>query len=276
MGSDGGPLMYDPAVMMRQKYIPQGVAADLIATIEGFSREELDQLAWQSQQRAVAAQERGAFARSIVPIGDARGLPILMADETPRPNTTEERLNALPPAFDQTGRQGFDAVALQRYPEVERIHHLHTAGNSSGLADGSALVLLGSEAMGKALALEPRARFIACATASVDPTIMLTGPGEAARRALEKAQLKTKDIDLFECNEAFASVALKFQKDMKISTEQLNVNGGAIALGHPLGATGAMLLGTLLDELEDRGLKRGLVTLCGGAGIAIATIVERV
>ncbi len=276
MTTDGGPLLYDPAMMVRSKYIPQGVAADLIATIEGFTREELDEYALQSQQRATNARAEGYFKGSLVSLCDTSGLPILKEDELIRPEVSLERLAELRPAFAELGTEGFDALALQRYPEVERIQHLHTAGNSSGLADGSALLLIGNEKTGQQLGIEPRARFVASATASVDPTIMLTGPTAATQRVLANAGLTTKDIDLWECNEAFASVVLKFQKDLDLPGESLNVNGGAIALGHPLGATGAMLLGTLLDELERRDLKRGLVTLCGGAGLAVATIIERI
>lgn len=276
MGSDGGPLLNDPGVFMTQNYLPQGVAADLIATMEGFQREELDAFAVQSHQRAAAAQAAGYFQSSIVPICDANGLPILKQDETIRPETTLEQLARLRPSFARLGDQGFAAMALHRYPEVEKVHYLHTPGNSCSLADGAALVLLGNEAKGKALGLKPRARILSCATVSVDPTIMLTGPGLAAEKALKISKLKAKDIDLWECNEAFAAVVLKFQRDLNLPDDRLNVNGGSIALGHPLGATGAMLLGTLLDELERRDLQTGLVTLCAGAGLAVATIIQRV
>lgn len=276
MGSDGGPLLNDPGVFMTQNYLPQGVAADLIATMEGFQREELDAYAVQSHQRAANAQAAGYFQSSIVPICDASGLPILQQDETIRPNTDLEILARLKPSFAHLGDQGFAAMALHRYPEVEKVHYLHTPGNSCSLADGAALVLLGNEQKGKALGLQPRARIVSCATVSVDPTIMLTGPGLAAEKALKISKLKAKDIDLWECNEAFASVVLKFQRDLNLPEDQVNVNGGAIALGHPLGATGAMLLGTLLDELERRDLQTGLVTLCAGAGLAVATIIQRV
>jgi acetyl-CoA C-acetyltransferase len=244
--------------------------------MERIGREELDAYAYQSQQRAVQAWAEERFSHSIIPISDATGLLILDRDESIRPQVTPESLADLRPAFLRDGERGFAAVALQRYPEVECIHYRHTAGNSCGLADGASVVLLGSEKAGTALNKTPRARIVACATASVDPTIMLTGPTVATQRVLQKAGLKTKDIDLWECNEAFAAVPLKFQKDLKIDPESLNVNGGAIALGHPLGATGAMLLGTLVDELERQDRKRGLVTLCAGAGLAVATIIERV
>ncbi len=276
IGSDGGPLLNDPGVFMTQNYLPQGVAADLIATMEGFQREELDAYAVQSHQRAAAAQAAGYFQSSIIPICDANGLPILKQDETIRPNTDLEQLARLKPSFARLGDQGFAAMALHRYPEVEKVAYLHTPGNSCSLADGAALVLLGNKEKGKALGLQPRARILSCATVSVDPTIMLTGPSLAAEKALKISKLKAKDIDLWECNEAFAAVVLKFQRDLNLPDDQLNVNGGAIALGHPLGATGAMLLGTILDELERRDLQTGLVTLCAGAGLAVATIIQRV
>ena len=276
MGSDGGALLNDPGVFMTQNYLPQGVAADLIATMEGFSREELDTYALRSQQRAQAAKSAGYFKESIVPICDASGLPILTEDEIIRPETTLEQLANLRPAFAKLGEQGFASMALHRYPEIEKVEHLHTAGNSCALADGSALVLLGNAEKGEALGLKPRARILTCATVSVDPTLMLTGPVAASQRALKSSGLKASDIDLWECNEAFAAVALKFERDLGLNEENLNVNGGAIALGHPLGATGAMLLGTLLDELERKDLQTGLVTLCAGAGLAVATIIERV
>ena len=276
MGSDGGALLNDPGVFMTQNYLPQGVAADLIATIEGFTREELDAYALLSHQRAQAAQTGGHFAPSLVPICDASGLPILQKDELIRPDSSVERMAALRPAFASLGQQGFAGMALHRYPEVEQVQHLHTAANSCALADGAALVLLGNAEKGKELELKPRARIINCATASVDPTIMLTGPVAATQRALKNSGRKVEDIDLWECNEAFAAVALKYQRDLQLDEEKLNVNGGAIALGHPLGATGAMLLGTVLDELERQDLQTGLVTLCAGAGLAVATIIERV
>lgn len=276
MGSDGGPLLNDPGVFMTQNYLPQGVAADLIATIEGFSREELDQYAFRSHQKAAHAQQEGYFENSLVPICDISGLTVLKQDELVRAKPDMELISSLRPSFAALGDQGFAAMALHRYPEVEQIQYLHTAANSSALADGAALVLLGNEDKGKALGLRPRARIVSCATVSVDPTIMLTGPVLATQKVLANSKRKVSDIDLWECNEAFASVALKFQRDLNIDDDCYNVNGGAIALGHPLGASGAMLLGTLLDELERRDLQTGLVTLCAGAGLAVATIIERV
>ncbi|MEL7421441.1 MAG: acetyl-CoA C-acetyltransferase [Bacteroidota bacterium] len=276
MGSDGGALLNDPGVFMTQNYLPQGVAADLIASIEGFSREELDSYALHSQERAHNAQQEGYFAPSLVPICDASGLTILKEDELIRKGSSLEKMATLKPSFARLGEQGFAGMALHRYPEVEQVQHLHTAANSCAMADGAALVLLGNAEAGERLGLKPRGRIINCATASVDPTIMLTGPVAATKRALKNSGRKVADIDLWECNEAFAAVALKFQKDLELDEDKLNVNGGAIALGHPLGATGAMLLGTVLDELERQDLKTGLVTLCAGAGLAVATIIERV
>ncbi len=276
IGSDGGPLIDDPEVINKINYLPQGVAADLIATIEGFEREVLDQYALRSQQLAFHAQQAGYFDRSIIPIHDRNGLVILNQDEHLRPDTTLEKLAKLPPAFESAGREGFDEVALHKYPYVEKIHHLHTAGNTSGIVDGAALILIGSKEMAKAIGAQPRAKVVAAANVSVDPTIMLSGPAPAAQKALAQAGMEKKNIDLWECNEAFASVVLKFQKEMDLDPERVNVNGGAIALGHPLGATGSMLLGGLLDELERRDLQTGLVTLCAGGGMGVATIIERV
>ncbi len=275
IGSDGGPLLYDPEVIQTTCYIPQGIAADLIATIEGFSRSDLDTYALQSQQRAQEAQQQGYFSKSLIPIFDPNGLLLLDADEYIRPDTSAEALAALPPAFAQLGATGFDEMALWRYPNVESIAHLHTAGTASGIVDGAAAVLLGNRAQAETLGLRPRARIIAMANVGTEPVIMLTGPTPAAQKALKIAGMQMQDIDLWECNEAFAVVPLKFQRDLNIDPERLNVNGGAIALGHPLGATGAMLLGTLLDELERRDLQTGLVTLCAGGGMGIATIIER-
>ncbi|MCO6477212.1 MAG: acetyl-CoA C-acetyltransferase [Phaeodactylibacter sp.] len=276
IGSDGGPLMYDPELVNRVNSIPQGVSADLIATLEGFSREALDAYAYNSHQRAQQAWENGYFRHSIIPIYDRNGLLILDKDEHIRPDTTLEALSQLPPAFEALGRQGFDEMALHKYPTLERIHHLHTAGNSSGIVDGAALALVGSKEKGESLGLRPRARILSAATVSVDPTLMLSGPAPAARKALQQAGMNAKDIGLWECNEAFASVVLKFQREMKIADSKINVNGGAIAMGHPLGATGAMLLGTLLDEMERRDTDTGLVTLCVGGGMGVATVIERV
>ncbi|HMO40627.1 MAG TPA: acetyl-CoA C-acetyltransferase [Saprospiraceae bacterium] len=276
IGSDGGALLYDPEVIARVNYIPQGVSADLIATIEGFSRTTVDEYALLSQQRAAQAMQNDYFNRSILPIYDQNGLLILDRDEHPRPDTTLEGLAQLPPAFAGAGSAGFNQMALRTYPAVEKIQHVHTAGNSSGIVDGAAALLLGSKEKGAALGLSPRARIVGIANVSTEPVIMLTGPAPAARKALQMAKMTAADIDLWECNEAFATVPLKFQRELELDIEKLNVNGGAIALGHPLGATGAMLLGTLLDELERRDLNVGLVTLCAGGGMGIATIIERV
>jgi acetyl-CoA C-acetyltransferase len=275
IGSDGGAWAQDPQTNLATAFVPQGIGADLIATLEGFSRETVDAYALASQRRAAAAQAEGHFDRSVVPVVDAIGIPILERDEFIKPRTTLEGLASLKPAFAELGEMGFDAVAIQRYPQVERIEHVHTAGNSSGIVDGAAAVLVGSERKGRELKLTPRARVVATALSGADPTIMLTGPMPAARKALAKAGLTIDDIDLFEVNEAFAAVPLRFMKELGVPQEKVNVNGGAIAMGHPLGATGAMLLGTLLDELERRRLRYGMVTLCVGGGMGIATIVER-
>jgi acetyl-CoA C-acetyltransferase len=276
MGSDGGALLYDPEIALGVKYVPQGISADLIATAEGLSREQLDAYAFESQQRAHRAQKNGYFDHSIIPIYDRNGLMMLDKDSYLRPETTMEALAALRPAFRQQGMQGFDQMALERYPQFERIDHLHTAGNASGIVDGASLVMIGNESAKDTLGVSPRARIRAAATVSVDPTIMLTGPAPAARKALKQAGMETKDIDLWECNEAFAAVVLRFLREMELDQDIVNVNGGAIAMGHPLGATGAMLLGTLLDELERRDLSTGLVTLCVGGGMGVATIIERI
>jgi acetyl-CoA C-acetyltransferase len=276
MNHDDGPILYDPDVVGKINYLPQGVAADLIATIEGFSREDVDAFALQSHNRAAAAQRNGYFSKSIIEIKNKTGLTILDRDEHVRSNTSLEALGGLKASFAEIGEMGFDAMALKKYPSVEMINHVHTAGNSSGIVDGAAAVLIGNIEKGKMLGLVPRARVIATAAVSTEPTIMLTGHIAAAKKVLLKAGLTKKDIDLWEVNEAFAGVALKFQKDLDIDDTIMNVNGGAIALGHPLGATGAMLLGTVLDELERRNMKRALITLCGGAGMGVATIIERV
>jgi acetyl-CoA C-acetyltransferase len=275
IGSDGGAWSQDPQTSFDTAFVPQGIGADLIATLEGFTREAVDGYALESQRRAAAAQGEGRFDRSVVPVRDAMGLPILERDEFIKPRTTLEGLASLKLAFDALGELGFDAVALQRYPQVERIEHVHTAGNSSGIVDGAAAVLVGNERIGRQLGLAPRARIVATALSGADPTIMLTGPMPATRKALAKAGLTIDDIDLFEVNEAFAVVPMRFMKELGVPHEKVNVNGGAIAMGHPLGATGAMLIGTLLDELERRQLRYGLVTLCVGGGMGIATIVER-
>lgn len=276
MGSDSGPLMYDPELINRADYIPQGISADLIATIEGFSREDVDAFALSSHHRAAAAMQAGYFSKSLVPIYDRSDLLILDHDEYARPDTDEHILQRLRPSFAATGALGFDEMALHKYPLVEKINHVHTAGNSSGIVDAAAVVLMGSKEKGQALGLKPRARILSIGNASVEPTLMLTGPGPAAKQALQRAKMQAKDIDLWECNEAFAAVVLKFQRDLDIPHERLNVNGGAIAMGHPLGATGAILLGTLLDEMERRNVQTGLVTLCVGGGMGVATIIERI
>ncbi|WFS12221.1 acetyl-CoA C-acetyltransferase [Rhodococcus aetherivorans] len=277
MGSDGGPWALDPATNYDTYFVPQGVSADLIATMEGFCREDVDAYALRSQQLAAAAWSGGYFAKSVVPVKDQNGLTVLDHDEHMRPDTTLAGLAGLQPSFAMVGEMGgFDAVALQKFHFVEKIDHVHHGGNSSGIVDGAALVLVGSEQAGKDMGLTPRARIVATATSGADSTIMLTGPTPAAHKVLAAAGLTVDDIDLFEINEAFASVVLKFQKDLKIPDEKLNVNGGAIAMGHPLGATGAMITGTMVDELERRGARRALVTLCIGGGMGVATIIERV
>ena len=275
LGSDGGAWAQDPATSLATAFVPQGIGADLIATLEGFTRDDVDAYALASQQRAAAAQGEGRYDRSVVPVTDAIGLTILDRDEFIKPRTTLEALAGLKPSFAELGALGFDAVAIGRYPQIERIEHVHTAGNSSGIVDGAAAVLIGSEAKGRELGLTPRGRIVATALSGADPTIMLTGPMPATRKALARAGLAIGDIDLFEVNEAFAAVPMRFMKELGVPHDKVNVVGGAIALGHPLGATGAMLLGTLLDELERRNLRRGLVTLCVGGGMGIATIVER-
>ena len=277
IGSDGGAYFQDPATGYDQYFVPQGIGADLIATIEGFNRQDVDAFAVRSQQRAEKAWAEGRFDGSIVPVRDMNGVVVLDHDEHRRPGSTVESLGALPASFAAMGEQaGFDAVALQKYHSVERINHVHGPGNSSGIVDGAALLLIGTKAAGEAAGLRPRARIVATAAIGSEPTIMLTGPTPATLKALDRAGLEVSDIDLFELNEAFAAVVMKWQKDLGIPDDKVNVNGGAIAMGHPLGATGAMILGTLLDELERRELKRGLATLCVGAGMGVATIIERI
>ncbi|MGW4768644.1 acetyl-CoA C-acetyltransferase [Nocardia sp. NPDC004278] len=277
MGSDGGAWALDPATNYDTYFVPQGVSADLIATIEGFSRDDVDAYAVRSQDLADKAWTGGYFTKSVVPVKDQNGIIVLDNDEHRRAGTTAEDLAKLNPSFAVVGEMGgFDAVALQKYYFVEKINHVHHGGNSSGIVDGAALVLVGSEEAGKASGLTPRARIVATATSGADSTIMLTGPTPAAHKALAKAGLSVDDIDLFEINEAFASVVLKFQKDLQIPDEKLNVNGGAIAMGHPLGATGAMITGTMVDELERRNGRYALITLCIGGGMGVATIIERV
>ncbi|WP_426113426.1 acetyl-CoA C-acetyltransferase [Pseudomonas sp. DSP3-2-2] len=274
MGSDGGAWVLDPQTNLQCHFTPQGIGADLIATLEGFTRQDVDAYALHSQQKAARARQAGAFARSLVPVRDQNGTLLLDHDEFIRADSTLEGLGNLKPSFEMIGRMGFDATALRVYSHVERINHVHTPGNSSGIVDGAAAMLIGSAAKGKTLGLQPRGRIVATAVTSTDPTIMLTGPAPATRKALAKAGLKVDDIDLFEVNEAFASVVLKFIKDMAVDPDKVNVNGGSIAMGHPLGATGCMILGTLLDELEARQLRYGLATLCVGGGMGIATIIE--
>ena len=277
MGSDGGAWALDPETNYAIGFVPQGIGADLIATLEGFSREDVDAYAARSQEKAAAAWSGGYFAKSVIPVRDQNGLVVLDNDEHMRPGSTVGSLGKLKAAFDGVGEMGgFDDVALQKYHWVEKINHVHTGGNSSGIVDGAALVLVGSESAGSAQNLTPRARIVATATSGADPVIMLTGPTPATQKVLDRAGLTVDDIDLFELNEAFASVVLKFQKDLNIPDEKLNVNGGAIAMGHPLGATGAMIAGTMVDELERRGAKRALITLCVGGGMGVATIIERI
>ncbi|MCX4843854.1 acetyl-CoA C-acetyltransferase [Streptomyces sp. NBC_00893] len=276
MGSDGGAWAMDPMTNFETGFAPQGVGADLIATIEGFSRRDVDEFAALSQERAAEAWKDGRFARSVVPVKDRNGLVVLDHDEHMRPGTTADSLAALKPSFAAIGEMGgFDAVALQKYHWVEKIDHVHHAGNSSGIVDGAALVAIGNKEVGERYGLTPRARIISAAVSGSEPTIMLTGPAPATRKALAKAGLTIDDIDLVEINEAFAGVVLRFARDMGLSLDKVNVNGGAIALGHPLGATGAMILGTLIDELERRDQRYGLATLCVGGGMGIATVIER-
>lgn len=277
IGSDGGALWTDPATSYDHYIVPQGISADLIATVEGFSRADVDAYAVRSQERAEAAWSGGYFDRSIIPVVDQNGLLVLDRDEHRRPGTTVETLAGLAPSFARIGAEsGFDAVAIQRYPGLERIDHVHHGGNSSGIVDGAALVLVGDAQAGAELGLRPRARIVATAVVGSEPTIMLTGPAPATRKVLSRAGLGIDDIDLFELNEAFAAVVLKWVRELGIPWEKVNVNGGAIAMGHPLGATGAMLLGTVLDELERRDAHRGLISLCIGGGMGIATIIERI
>jgi acetyl-CoA C-acetyltransferase len=277
MGSDGGAWATDPDTAFKTAFVPQGIGADLIATIEGFSREDVDAFAAESQARAAKAQANGYFDKSLVPVKDPNGLTVLDHDEFIRPGTTVESLAGLKPSFADVGEQGgFDAVALEKYHWVEKIDHVHHAGNSSGIVDGASLMVLGTEQTGQDLGLTPRARILSTAVSGADPTIMLTGPAPASRKALAKAGLSPEDIDLYEINEAFAAVAMRFMRDLDLPAEKVNVNGGAIAMGHPLGATGAMILGTLIDELERRDLRYGLATLCVGGGMGIATVVERI
>ena len=276
IGSSGGAWPEDPSLAIPAYFVPQGISADLIATVDGFSRDDVDALAVESQKRAANAWAKGYFKNSVVPVKDGEGLIILDRDEHMRPDTTMQSLGALKPAFAEFGAVGFDSVAIQRYPQIEAVNHVHHAGNSSGIVDGAAAVLLGTKKKGKALGLKPRAKVKAFASIGSEPAIMLTAPAEVTKKVLARAGMTAKDIDLFEINEAFASVVLRFMRELKLSAGKVNVNGGAIAMGHPLGATGAMLLGTVLDELERRNLTTALVTLCIGAGMGTATIIERI
>ena len=275
IGSDGGAWAMDPETNSATAFVPQGIGADLIATLAGFTREDVDAFALESQRRASHARASGYFDASVIPVRDAMGQIILAQDEFIKPNTTLEGLASLKPAFEPMGAMGFDQVALTRYPQVERIHHVHHAGNSSGLVDGAAAMLIGSEVAGQRHGWTPRARIVSAALSGADPTIMLTGPMPAARKALAKAGLTMDQMDLVEVNEAFAAVVMRFMKEMNVPHDKVNVNGGAIAMGHPLGATGAMILGTLIDELHRRQLRYGMATLCVGGGMGIAAIVER-
>ncbi|MFZ0401019.1 MAG: acetyl-CoA C-acetyltransferase, partial [Pseudolabrys sp.] len=277
IGASGGAWPVDPSIAVATYFLPQGISADLIATSYGFSRDDVDASAVESQQRAAKSWEEGRFKNSVIPIKDVNGLTILAKDEHMRPNTTMQTLAALQPSFVQMGEMaGFDAVAVQRYPEIEAVNHVHTPGNSSGIVDGAAAVLIGSKAAGKAAGLKPRARIRQFANIGSEPAIMLTGPIPVSEKVLKKAGMTKKDIDLWELNEAFASVVLRYMQALNISHDKINVNGGAIAMGHPLGATGAMILGTVLDELERRDKDTALITLCIGVGMGTATIIERV
>jgi acetyl-CoA C-acetyltransferase len=276
IGSSGGAWPEDPSIAIPAYFVPQGISADLIATLDGFSRDDVDAFAVESQKRAAKAWASGYFTNSVVPVKDSQGLTILDRDEHMRPDTTMQSLGALKPAFAEFGAMGFDSVAIQRYPQVEAMNHVHHAGNSSGIVDGAASVLMGTKKKGKALGLKPRAKIKAFASIGSEPCIMLTAPAEVTKKVLARAGMTAKDIDLFEINEAFAAVVLRYIREMKLSPAKVNVNGGAIAMGHPLGATGAMILGSVLDELERRDLSTALVTLCIGAGMGTATIIERV
>jgi acetyl-CoA C-acetyltransferase len=277
LGSDGGAWPVDPSVAFKTYFVPQGISADLIATKHGFSRDDVDAYAVESHKRAARSWKEGRFKKSIVPVKDVLGMDALARDETIRPETDMQALGALAPSFAMLGESvGFDAVAIQKYPEIEKINHVHHAGNSSGIVDGAAAVLIGTKEMGAKLGLKPRARIVSTASIGAEPTIMLTGPEFAAQKALKRAGMTTKDIDLWELNEAFASVVLRFMQALEIDHKDININGGAIAMGHPLGATGAMIFGTMVDELERSGKSTALITLCIGAGMGTATIIERV
>jgi acetyl-CoA C-acetyltransferase len=276
MGSSGGAMASDAGFALKTGFVPQGIGADTIATLGGWSREDVDAFALESQRRASTARDQGYFDKSVVPVVDCNGLTILENDDFIKPDTSMEGLAGLKPSFEMVGQLGFDDIILSKYTTLARVNHVHTPGNSSGIVDGASAVLIGSEKAGRDLGLTPRARIVATAVLSTDPTIMLTGPGPAAKKCLEKAGLTKSDIDLWEINEAFASVALRYMQDLDIDHAVTNVNGGAIAMGHPLGATGAMLVSTMLDELERRNLKRAMLSLCVGGGMGISTIIERV
>ncbi|WP_392425450.1 acetyl-CoA C-acetyltransferase [Barrientosiimonas humi] len=277
MGSDGGAWAMDPATALDLGFVPQGIGADLIATLDGYSRADVDAFAAESHRRAAAAQQQGHFKDSVIPVVDRNGLTVLDQDEFIRPDTTVDSLAGLKPSFKDIGDMGgFDSVALEKYHSVDEIDHVHHAGNSSGIVDGAAVTLVGTPQVGEQLGLRPRARVVSTAVSGSDPTIMLTGPVPAVRKALAKAGMSPSDIDLWEVNEAFAAVVMRVMRDLEIPHDKVNVNGGSIAMGHPLGATGAMLLGTLVDELERRDLERGAITLCVGGGMGIATVIERV
>lgn len=276
MGSNGGAMGGDAGFQLKTGFVPQGIGADVIASLDGYSREDVDAYALESQKRATNARDNGYFDKSVLPVTDKNGLTILEKDDFIKPNTTIEGLGNLKASFEMMGGFGFDDIILKKYNTLEKVNHVHTPGNSSGIVDGASAVLIGSEKAGKDLGLTPRGRIVSTAVLANCPIIMLTGPGPAAKKALDKAGLKASDIDLWEINEAFASVAMRYMKDLDISHEVTNVNGGAIAMGHPLGATGAMLVSTMLDELERRGLKRAMLSLCVGGGMGISTIIERV
>ncbi len=276
MGADGGPFAEDPETNMKTGFVPQGIGADLIATMEGWSRDDVDEFAMSSQKKAAHARDSGWFDRSVVPVKDASGFTILERDDFIKANTDMQALGSLKASFAGPGAMAYDAIALAKYPTVEKIDHVHTPGNSSGIVDGASLVMVGNAQAGKDLGLTPRGRVVSIALTATEPTIMLTGPGPASKKALAKAGLTMDDIDLVEINEAFASVALRLQRDLDVPDEKLNVVGGAIAMGHPLGATGGCLVSTMLDELERRNLKRALICMCVGGGMGIASIIERV
>jgi len=276
MGSDGGAWPVDPSSAFKNYFVPQGIGADAIATLHGFSRDDVDAYAVESQKRAARSWEEKRFARTIVPVKDQMGVTILAHDEHMRPETTMQSLAALNPAFTMQGDMGFDAVLGQRYPQIEKINHVHHAGNSSGIVDGASAVLFGGKEIGTAIGIKPRARILGMASIGSEPSIMLTGPALVANKLLKRLGMKSTDIDLYELNEAFASVVLRFMQALDINHDKINVCGGAIAMGHPLGATGAMILGTVLDELERTGKQTALITLCVGAGMGTATVIERI